>query len=119
MKRFDHRLDIFPVELHLITGRKAWRKFWRSIDTMRELPGSAGMTVTVLDRKTGWLHVVIWIDTSWHGHAKSCRSTAVHEAVHAACSILDHFGQKYDGESETLAYLADWLADWITAATDS
>lgn len=108
-------LDIYPARLHLITSGKQWKRHHRDLPMHQpDAPDSAGLTATTLDTHAAVLHVTVWVDTAWHDrHGHSTDDTAIHEAVHAGGAILDHFGQSYDGQSEALAYLVDWIARWL------
>ena len=72
-----------------------------------------GATTLTLDTETSDMHVNVWIDTARQREPIDRVRTVIHEATHAAASILDHVGQDYDGESEALAYLVEWIAVWL------
>lgn len=112
----QHDLDVYPVRLYLITKPKQWRKHHARLPMHQaEPPDSVGLTATTVDTCTGRLHVTIWINAGWHRrHGNDLDAPAVHEAVHAGAAILDHFEQPYDGTSEDLAYLVEWIAGWLS-----
>lgn len=111
----QHDLDAYPVRLHLITRPRQWREHHAELPMHQDdPPDSAGLTASTLDRYGGMLHVTVWLDAKWHRkHDHDPVDTVIHEAVHAAGAILDHVQQGYDGQSEALAYLTEWIARWI------
>ena len=111
-KAREHRLDIFScIVLHHVRTSGEWKRLRRTITSMDAPPDAMGHTGTHGRVDEDELHVVIYTRPGLT--ALDAVATCAHEAVHAAGKILDHVGQSYDGQSETLAYLVDWLTVWL------
>lgn len=108
------RIEPYGVPVHLATDQAGWDRLRRRYKgALRETPRALGSTDS-LDHERGYQwQIVVWIDTAAHPDAHSAMLTAVHEAVHAAAMTLDHVGQPYDGGSEALAYLVEWITGWL------
>lgn len=111
-----HRLDIYPAVLHYTTKRKDLYAHLSEVGRREGDADASGFTCSDLEKTTGDLHVLIFLDAKWHKEHHDPETellrARVHECVHAAGMILDHVGQEYDGSSEALAYLADWIFTW-------
>lgn len=114
----SHLLDIYGAWIHLATDAQQWRSVQRKITSLSEdVPESMGRTDFALwlpDTGGSTANLVVFIDLRAHtGDMLALVDTVAHEATHAAGGLLDHVGQKYDGNSEALAYLVGWLTSWI------
>lgn len=119
-------INPYGATLALATTPKEWAQARRRFGKSSLPKGgalAAGRTDFLTHSGSGHCAIVVWVDVADHGKALHAMLTAVHEAVHAACGLLDHIGQKYDGSSEALAYLVDWITEqlweWISPAYDS
>lgn len=112
-------LDLYYADFRLVTSKKSWRKLNRQIP-VGDPPTSAGYTIRLTDQETARQHVTVWVDLGWHDKHPDSQAellrTCIHEATHAAAMVLDGIGQAYDGSSEPLAYLVEWIASWLWAA---
>ena len=114
-----HLLDIYSVTLHLAWNRDAWAAIRAEVDSLNPDPDSLGFTSRDIDTDTGMPHISFWVDVERHrargadSYLNALVETVGHEGYHGAGLILDHFGQHYDGDSEAMAYLVGWLAEWM------
>ena len=114
----SHLLDIYDAWIHLATNEQQWRSVQRKITALsEETPDSMGRVDLALwlpDTGGSTANFVVFINIKAHtGDTLDLIDTVAHEATHAAGGLLDHVGQKYDGDSEALAYFVGWLTRWI------
>lgn len=116
----SHRLDVYGAWLHVATDQAAWRRIRkRIIPTLPKDPGGLGATcLTLQETPDGKVvpHLTVWLDVGATESQRDKVSLITHEAAHAGLCLLDHVGQKYDGESEAMAYLIDFIAGWLWEA---
>ena len=105
----------YAAKLHLATTPQQWaalqRRFRGALETDPDSVGSVNRIIDTEDSNRA--HLVVWVDVIALGNARGGLMCVVHESVHVAGMLLDHIGQPYDGESEALAYLAEWVASWL------
>ena len=106
----SHQLDIYGTWLHVCTDRRAWATLRRTVKDLDPLEDPLGLTSHDID-PDGQTHISMFIDMDrLAGNPIGLCEIVAHEATHAATMLLDHIGQKYDGESEALAYLVGFIA---------
>lgn len=107
-----HRTTINPwgAKLILATDRTDWDRLARRYDIATE-PTGMGSTDLQLDTETAKVEFIVWIEPG--RDVVEVMRTIVHESVHVAAMLLEHVGSTLHGESETLAYLAEWVAVWM------
>lgn len=117
MAVIHHTLDIYDVELHLVTNRRDWTALRRKLDFMDKAPESAGLSqFATFHPKDGGLtvpHLVLWIDLKQNREHLDLIDTCAHEASHAAGQLFEYIGHDHRGSDEPSAYLVGWLTRWI------
>lgn len=98
------------AKLHLATNREEYERLARRYDIDPE-PTGLGSTDLQLDTVTHRAEFIVWIEPGQN--AVQTMRTIIHEAVHVAAMLLEHVGSTLHGESETLAYLTEWVAHWF------
>lgn len=112
-------LDVFPVDVHLATGPKGWKRLRRTVRFVdKGVPESAGLTqfgLFVPDRGTPRGHLVLWVELEGHDDPAELVDTCAHEATHGAGAILDWLGHSVHpaGGDEPHAHLVGWLTRWL------
>ena len=107
-----HRLDIYDVDLYLVTSKSEWKALRQT--TLPDMPKfdvdhqAACMTLASDDDDLKMIFYFRNTDIN----------TVAHEAYHGAGLILDHITQEYDGSSEAAAWLVGWLSEWIWSHTE-
>ena len=109
----SHQLDIYGTWLHFAGDHQAWNTLRRRFAPKFTLDAAStlglGVTIHEIHDTTNENHLFLYVDTT-RLHGKARLEIVAHEATHAATMLLDHIGQKYDGESEALAYLVGFIA---------
>lgn len=112
-----HKLDVYEVELYLVTDGRQWSALRRRLSFLDGRPQSSGMaSFAVFNPKDGGPvtpHLVVWIDPKQNPTPGLAVNTIAHEASHAAGQILDWVGHQVVGTDEPHAYLCGWLTQWI------
>lgn len=109
-------IEPYGVRLRLATTERHWASLRRGFgDQTPRLPDSIGYTQSLIHSSVNQQAVLVWIAVEKIPTSREAMLVAVHEAVHAAGMVLDHIGQHYDGGSEALAYLVDWVTSWLWA----
>jgi hypothetical protein len=111
MTRRTTTIHPWGAVLHLATDRDAYEHLCRGFDLeAQDAGGAAHLVLDTSDRAQ--VYFVVWIEPRPDDPVGLIR-TAVHESVHVAAMLLDHVGTTLHGESETLAYLSEWLVGWM------
>jgi hypothetical protein len=120
MATAHHTLDIYGVEIDLVTTRREWSTLRRRLSFLDKDPTQYGglTTFAVWQPKDGLTvpHLVFWINTAQHGDQASLIDTLAHEASHGAGRILDNIEHKVEATDEPHAYLVGWLTAWLWTA---
>lgn len=107
----SHSLAIYGAHLHICTDRRQWATLRRRFKDLT-IPDSEGAVYLTFDGvKNRVPHLCIYLDRASVADDKTLVNLVAHEATHAAGALFDHLGEKYDGESEALAYLVGWIAE--------
>lgn len=114
MRYRRHVLEIYGVVLWHATTLAQYRSLNRR-ELDNSLPDSPlGTGSTTMGTRDGTFEVAIYTQTQLTDELTAIR-ICIHEAVHAAGSILDSLGQKDENDrgSEAMAYLTEWIAGWL------
>lgn len=112
----SHQLDVYGAWFHLVTDGRGWAIMRRQLPSLGERPDAQGavcLTLHTLPKGKTIPHVTVYLQVDSCEEQRDLVDLVAHESIHAAASLLDHFGERYDGNSEALAYLTGWVAGWL------
>jgi hypothetical protein len=125
MTTATHHLDIYEVELHLVTTKREWKKLSKALSFMDaaapESLAQSHFTVFRSNRSIPPQPInVFWLDLQHHDTVATLIDSCAHEASHAAGAILAWTGHDIRGDrgiDEPHAYLVGWLTRWLWSHT--
>ena len=106
-------IDIYGGTIYHARTVDEWAAVARRLGGALGEVNSVGRCELVVDTEANAPVLVVYVERADPGQELSRMVTATHEAVHAGAMLLDHIGQPYDGGSEALAYLVEWIAAWL------
>lgn len=111
---------IYPLKLYVAVGDDQWGKIYRKftqhnhdpIDISKdEIEGCNAMTISVREKSTNNLGVLIWLSNDGIGV-----KTVAHESAHYVCNVFEYcdiaMGYK-NGQDEHFAYLLGWCVECV------
>lgn len=121
-KHVHHTLDVYDVELYLVTSPKGWKRLRKQLPFMDKGADSAGASQFAIWHPNSGIacgHLVLYVDVGSHSTVGELVQTIAHEATHGAGSIMGWI--QHDacgGDNEPHAYLVGWLTRWVSENVD-
>lgn len=114
-----HLLDVYGVDLYLLTNRRDWATLRRRFTSLGDAPTSDGATQLghFVPDQGGRVEAcsIIWI-SGLVSDDLDLVEVCAHEASHAAGQILHWAGHDFRGDEggdEPHAFLVGWLTRWL------
>lgn len=111
----SHHLGIYNYTLHLATTVTEWEALDKRFEGNLIAPDAIGIAQFLVDSESNNApHCAVYLDPRAAGDQRTLVATIAHESFHAAAQLLDHIGQATTShDSETTAYLVDFIAGWL------
>lgn len=118
MAHAQHTLDIYGVELHVVTSRAEWNAMRRRIRggvVIEPLPNPVGSGYTHSVQAGSRVVCATYLRAT--DAPRELVDTCAHEATHVAAFVYESIEDTPAGEPH--AYLVGWLAGWLYDAATS